>query len=160
MTIFVGSTEVTDIVIGSTAINTVWVGATKLWERVLNDEQTITVGFLDGGGGIVDWGFRTTDATFGSTSDGTSDFASGASYLDIYQHKTTGTFNFNLLTVRVDALVPDSGWTTVTIGGVAYTRTSATYTQDAGATSWLLTIATDVYPFGQTIGATVTALFE
>lgn len=34
MPIFIGGTEIKDIKIGSTVINTVWIGATKVWERL------------------------------------------------------------------------------------------------------------------------------
>ena len=45
MSIFIGSTEITDIQIGSTAINSVYVGADKVWDRVVSlDMQTVTVG--------------------------------------------------------------------------------------------------------------------
>lgn len=87
MSIFIGGTEITDIQIGSTAINSVYVGANKVWDRIVSlDTQTVTVGTTTSGPStpvIIWWGYATVNFPHGSVSDGTSNMYSGATYVAI-----------------------------------------------------------------------------
>jgi len=57
----------------------------------------------------------------------------------------------DFVTFKVNAVFPNEGWTTMTIGGVPFTRASASYSNDGTDTTWTW-ITTN--PFGTTIGAT------
>lgn len=46
----------------------------------------------------------------------------------------------------VAGLAPNTGWTTMTVGGVPFTRASASYSQDGTSTNWLWFTASN--PFG------------
>ena len=131
MTIHVGGNQITDIKIGSQQINSVWVGGNKVWDRIV-DTQTVTVGaryiYMFGtyagysSGGGVSW-----TGAFGSISDGTADWAGGAIIDDLYRSPFGGW----LLTLR--GAHPNSGFEKVTIQGVDYQRSSATYSQQIGS---------------------------
>ena len=51
----------------------------------------------------------------------------------------------------VNGVFPNEGWTTMTVGGVPFTRASANYSVDTN-TTWTWFTASN--PFGTTIGAT------
>jgi hypothetical protein len=54
--------------------------------------------------------------------------------------------------------VPNSGWTTMTVNGVVFTRASASYYTDGYITQWQWPGASN--PFGTTIGATRTVVWS
>ena len=153
MTIFIGSTEITDIQIGNTPINSVYVGANKVWDRSL-DTQTVTVGIFDTGY-LTFVGYSSTNFTHGSISDGTSNMFSGASYdaIDSFTSPGSGYGTF----LYIVGYQPNSGWTTMTIDGQAFNRTAAGYTQDS-TTSWYWASRPNS-PFGSTVGATKQVVF-
>ena len=159
MSIFIGGTEITDIQIGSTAINSVYVGANKVWDRVVSlDTQTVTVGTKTIST-ILWWGYDGGSLPHGSVSDGTSNMYSGASYAAIDSFTVTDNPSYGYTTLLyVVGSQPNSGWTTMTVDGVAFNRTDASYTQ-ASTTSWSWTSATTTSPFGSTIGATKQVVF-
>jgi hypothetical protein len=157
VSIFIGSTEITDIQIGSTAINSVYVGANKVWDRAL-DTQTVTVG-TNFTGPITWWGYSGGFFSHGSVSDGTSNMYNGAAYSALDSFTTSDTPNYGYTTLLyVVGFQPNSGWTTMTVDGVAFNRTDASYTQDS-TTSWSWTSATTTSPYGSTIGATKQVVF-
>ena len=159
MTIFIGGTEITDIQIGSTAINSVYVGANKVWDRIVSlDTQTVTVGTATAST-IIWWGYDGAAFTHGSVSDGTSNMYSGASYraIDSFTVSDNPSYGYTTL-LYIQGSLPNSGWTTMTVDGVAFNRTDATYTQDS-TTSWSWGNATTTSPFGSTIGATKQVVF-
>ncbi len=159
MSIFIGSTEITDIQIGSTAINSVYVGADKVWERVTDlDTQTVTVGTASSAP-ITWWGYSGSSFAHGSVSDGTCNFYSGSAYDAIDSFTTTSVPNYGYTTLLyIVGSHPNSGWTTMTIDGVAFNRTAASYSSGS-TTSWSWTSATTTSPFGSTVGATKQVVF-
>ena len=163
MSIFIGGTEITDIQIGSTAINSVYVGANKVWDRIVSlDTQTVTVGTATtqpSNPYIIWWGYNGDSFIHGSVSDGTSNMYSGATYVAIDSFTVSDDPSYGYTTLLyIQGSLPNSGWTTMTVDGVAFNRTDATYTQ-AATTSWVWGNATTTSPFGSTIGATKQVVF-
>jgi hypothetical protein len=54
--------------------------------------------------------------------------------------------------IQVSGTFPNEGWETMTVGGVPFTRASASYSADGINTSWTWLTASN--PYGTTIGAT------
>jgi hypothetical protein len=52
----------------------------------------------------------------------------------------------------VEGVFPNEGWTTMTVGGVPFTRTSGNYSTNGTSTTWTWLTASN--PYGTTIGAT------
>lgn len=114
---------------------------------------TVTVGYynLSGTGFNIDyWGFSET-VPFGSVTP-SSWSSSGLSFriLD-YLNDNAGTA---LVVFAVNGYAPNSGWTTLTIAGTPYTRSSASYAYNSGDnfTQWIWTAPSN--PYGTTVGAT------
>lgn len=104
------------------------------------------------------YGFRTTVVvpTGGSLSDGTSNIYSGASILAIVvDWDITGTLQF-----RVNGSVSNAGWTTITVNGTTYNRTSATYSTGGGFTNWLWDLGTSLGPLDGYVNTTVTVTWN
>jgi hypothetical protein len=114
------------------------------------ETQTVTVGTL-AFKGFAAYGFG---GGFGSISDGTFGFISEAP-ITAFSWDNTNFLNFVLEGNRAN-----SGWTKVTISGLDFLRTAATYTYSAtgsGSSSWQWSTTTNV--FGTTIGATKVGVF-
>ena len=161
MSIFIGGTEITDIQIGSTAINSVYVGANKVWDRSL-DTQTVTVGeYISGtNSNIRGYGFGPTPG--GSISDGTSNMYSGASYVQIDTLADISDGQGWIVQLGINGTHPNSGWTTMTIDGVAFNRADISFhTQTSGITNWVWADAPrpQTNPFGTTAGVTKQVVF-
>mgnify|MGYP006082614091 CR=1 FL=1 len=109
------------------------------------DSQAVTVGTTStasGGSGAptgttVKTGFLLSGAGSSSISDGTSNIYSGASIAQLnYTWDTTYTISALFLQIA-SAPHANSGWTTLTVGSVAYLRTNALYTSNSGGySSW------------------------
>ncbi len=145
MTIHVGGNQITDIKIGSQQINSVWVGGNKVWDRIV-DTQTVTVGaryiYMFGTyAGYSSGQGMAWVSSFGSISDGTADWAGGALIDELYRSPLGGW----VLSIR--GTHPNSGFEKVTIQGVDYQRSSATFSQHSGGTSWIFPTGT---PFNVT----------
>lgn len=166
MSIYVGSTEITEIKIGSTEINEVWVGSNKVWSSSL-DTQTVTVGYKAAADPTYAgpwYGFSDVSPTFsfGSVSDGICKWESGSNYISLYAQNPTIYGGSWILKIGIDDTTPtNSGWTTVSVGGgTAHARTSFNYSTDpGGVTSWTKNVGTTA-PFGTTVGATVDVVFN
>lgn len=165
MSIFIGGTEINDIQIGSTAINSVYVGANKVWDRVVSlDTQTVTVGeYISGtNSNIRGYGFGSFTQTGGSISDGTSNMFSNASYVHIDTLADISNGQGWIVQLGIDGTHPNSGWTTMTIGGVAFDRADISFhLQNSGITQWTWADAPrpQTNPFGTTAGATKQVVF-
>ncbi len=116
-----------------------------------SDTQTVTVGG-DGAAPTQDRRRGFSNAGFGSINDGTSNIYSGATIGDLYWDESSG-FGFYQLTIYG---APNSGWSTMTIGGTSLSRTSATYT--SGTWQWSTFHTVSNQAFGS-IGNVVTVLF-
>lgn len=60
----------------------------------------------------------------------------------------------NTVIMEVDAVVANSGWTSVSINGTVFLRTSATYTNPSGLSAWQWT-GVSTNPFGTTAGVII-----
>jgi len=118
------------------------------------DTQTVTVGLW-----VISniyfntnyYGYRQSPST-GSISDGT---------LGVASNRTIAQFSWNGLTglgLFLSGSASNSGWTTVTINGIALSRSSATFSTVSGNSRWLWMSQT-TNPFGTTVGATKQAAF-
>lgn len=54
--------------------------------------------------------------------------------------------------IQVSGTSPNEGWETMTVGGVPFTRASASYSADGTNTSWTWLTASN--PYGTSVGAT------
>jgi len=110
-----------------------------------NETQTVTVGsYYDGAAYIstTSYGYSSDSNSYGSISDGT---------LGVAGNKTIQLLawnNINIVTLRVAGVASNSGWTTMTVNGTAFSRASASfYSNGTASTAWQwLTITTN--PFG------------
>lgn len=117
---------------------------------VSEETQTVTVGSLIFKG-IESYGFNS--GSYGSISDGTFGFISNATIVALVWSNAVNSLNFTLSGNRAN-----SGWSTVTINGITFTRSSATYSYDVDndRTSWSISGSN---PFGTTDGVTRAAVF-
>ncbi len=115
------------------------------------ETQTVTVGTFSAKGVIL-YGFN-SGAAAGSISDGTFDFVSNAVITNL------SWTTFNQLNFEITGVFANSGWTKVTISGVDFLRSAASFTTNASPprTLWSWSGASNV--FGTTVGATVPAVF-
>lgn len=152
MAIYIGGNEITDIKIGSNDINSVWVGGTKVWDRII-DTQTVTVGYYNDGYS-QNYGYVGNGASVvkGSVSDGTCNFKSGAAIRRI-EYSTFSYVMFELAGSHAN-----SGFTEMNIAGTTYSRSTATYGNDGNNTYWTWNSSTN--PFGTTNGATKTVTWR
>jgi hypothetical protein len=132
-----------------------WNGSTwqvvgiRPYADVSEETQTVTVGSLLFKG-IENYGFDS--GSYGSISDGTFELISNATIISLVWSNSYG-LNFVLEGNRAN-----SGWSTVTINGITFNRSAATYSYDGdnNTTNWLMAGAN---PFGTTNGAVVPAVF-
>ena len=126
--------------------------------------QTVTVGtYYDAGAYVqsTSWGFGLTfGGGFGSVSDGTLGVTGNATL-------SLMTWNSLLPSVQLQVLgtVPNSGWTTMTIAGTAFTRASGTFSQNTTTTpyttvwNWSDVDNPIPNPYGTTVGAIKQVVF-
>ena len=104
------------------------------------DTQTVVIGSRNDYG-YVSTGYKSTGSGTGSITDGTSNVYSGAAINDIYHISTLNRLYFTLAGVRAN-----SGWTTMKINGISFTRASASFTTSS-TTTWYWASITS-HPFG------------
>ena len=118
------------------------------------DTQTITVGAWAIANiyfSTAYYGYRQSPSN-GAISDGT---------LNVASNRTIAGFSWNGITnlgLFLSGSASNSGWTTVTINGIALSRSSATFSTVSGNSRWLWNTQT-TNPFGTTVGATKQAVF-
>jgi len=111
------------------------------------DTQTVTVG--SSVSQYVTWrGYDGDTVNIGSISDGTSNLYSGAT-INYIRNLNNSSTQFAVQGNRAN-----SGWTTMTIGGVDFARADASYSASSTATSWTWSPTSN--PFGTTDGVEVT----
>ena len=111
---------------------------------------TVTVGYYNIGGTIDYWGFIESPAT-GSVAP-SSWATSGLTFRNLnYVNDNAGT---TLVVFSVNGFAPNSGWSTLSVAGSNYSRSSASYAYNSGDnfTQWYWTAASN--PYGTTVGAT------
>lgn len=147
MPIFNGGTEITDIKIGSTPINTVWIGSNKIWNRAV-DTQTVTVGSMTLSSG-TSYGYDSAN-NYGSITDGTCDFKNNAT-ITLLSHREMN--NTDSVWFAIPGVYSNSGFTTMDVDGTEFQRVDASVITFTGIT-WNWTAANN--PFGTSVGATKT----
>jgi len=93
------------------------------------DSQTVTIG-TESVMGYTSYGFRSTGSNYGSIVDGTSNLYSGSPIRKLYWQTGTNRLYFGV------GSASNSGWTTMTLNGVNYARTSATYSVTGNVSTW------------------------
>lgn len=107
------------------------------------DTQTVTSGSSSSGSDpFFNWyGYRNSAPIIGSISDGTSNLYAGATINGLYSYEEgtsaggTGYYS-RLLILAINGTQANSGWTTMTVAGVNYSRASATFSTAGGQTTW------------------------
>ena len=117
------------------------------------DTQTVTVGYSAGSTYFPTMYGYNGFFSYGSISDGTLNPLNNATIAHLYWSDT------NRLYIRVDNYYYNSGFTTMTVAGTSFNRTSATYTGSSNGSSWAWANVT-TNPFGTTVGATKTVVFS
>ena len=130
-----------------------WYGASNVI-----DTQTVTVGLFS----ITVYGTTNNIRGFsagltGSISDGTCNFKSGATIEYLAYSDQNGTTNKEVQ-FRLDGNHSNSGFTTMSVAGTNYARTSASYVYSGGNSYWRWTVSSN--PFGTTSGATKVVTFS
>lgn len=121
------------------------------------DTQTVTVGLWSTsyyGTTTNIYGYYLTGLR-GSTSDGTCNFKSGNTYRDLYWTSTQG--GRTVLAVN-QGYGGNSGFTTMSVNGTNFSRTSAFFSQNSTQTKWRWT-SPSTNGFGTTVGATKSVVF-
>lgn len=116
---------------------------------------TVTVGFLSLGtspNNIDFWGFPNLGSYPGSVSP-TTWADSGLTIID-FDYRYDYMLGLQRVVFIVTGYAPNTGWTTLTIAGVNYSRSAASYGYNGTQTSWSWDASTTGNPFGTTIGAT------
>jgi hypothetical protein len=116
---------------------------------IYTGSATVTVGFVSAGG-FSSYGFSTGGQGSITPTTWTSSGASFSVLKDVYSSGSPAWLDFT-----VAGTFPNSGWSTLTIGGTTLNRTSASYSSGGGSTSWIFYGAPTV--FGTTVGATKVA---
>lgn len=117
---------------------------------VVTETQTVTVGNFSFKG-FDNYGFSA--GGWGSITDGTFGFISNAP-IEILSWSNT-----NILSFQITGIYANSGWTKVTIAGVDFLRTAATFSTNASPSYSLWTWSGATNVFGTTVGASVAAVF-
>lgn len=114
------------------------------------DTQSVTAG--GDGDPLYETQRRGYGAGLGSIADGTSNLYSGAAISFLMWREQTNDIIF-----RVNAVLTNSGFTTMKVGTASFNRTSATFSQTGGVTfwSWPVIYTVSTQPFGA-IGSTKT----
>jgi len=134
---------------GQIKITDFYGAASEIWST------TVTVG-SGNNFGYTAYGFVRLGNTFGSATDTTIDFFSGASLISLYySFTTTGVVVF-----AASGAQSNAGFTSVNIDGNTYNRTDATFSQPLGTTSWTWDVGSGTNPFGTTNGVTKLVTFN
>lgn len=165
----IAGVDVENVQVGSTEVNAVYVGSTKLWERGYSAVMTVgynthiytgsnTTHFEAGYGTSTTFPgtSSTVSVPYGSLTTTSIDLGNGNETIQLL--RCTGTENNVNKTVLLEVSggnnVNDGGWTTLKIGGFTYTRSSATYSSSSYLNTRRWTWSNTSNPFGTTSGAT------
>lgn len=122
------------------------------------DTQTVTVGLYS----ITIYGNTSNTRGFstgltGSISDGTCNFKSGAT-IEYLAYSDQNGNTAKQVQFRLNGNHSNSGFTTMSVAGTNYARTSASYVYTGGKSYWTWSSSTN--PFGTTSGATKVVTFS
>ena len=90
--------------------------------------------------------------TFGSASDSTVDFYSGAALAGLY----TRDGSSNTFELDISGTQSNSGWSTMTVGSTSLNRTDASFSVGNGVSAWTWTLSGNANPMGTSGTTTVT----
>lgn len=113
--------------------------------------NTVTVGYIDVGGGDFNWGFQGAQGSISPTTWALS----GTAVVNAIYVTFSGA---NWVDFRISGTYPNSGWTNLNIDGSDWARTGASYASSGGETYWIW-FSPPLNPFGTTIGATKVMLW-
>lgn len=138
---------------GATMSFNEWYGASAAL-----DTQTVTVGLYS----ITIYGSTSNTRGFstgltGSISDGTCNFKSGAT-IEYLAYSDQNGNTAKQVQFRLNGNHSNSGFTTMSVAGTNYARTSASYVYTGGKSYWTWSSSTN--PFGTTSGATKVVTFS
>ena len=159
MTIHIGGNRINDIRIGNTAINKVYIGANKVWER--NYSATLTVGST-----YIPPQFGESAYTFyGKTGSGSLNNTDAGSFSEdgavvsslhwkpyLANSGTAAKLTFKIYKSSGFSSGGNSGWTTLSIGSHNFSRSSMSFAETSTYKTWTKNTTTN--PFGTTVGAT------
>lgn len=124
------------------------------------DTQVVTIGTLISCGKsdcvTIGYGYTLLNSAggpAGGISDGSFNPTGGTGITDLWWN-ISGSPAVNQLLFYLDAAVSNSGWTKMTVNGVDYARTSASFTSGTGYSQWIWSSVTS-NPFGATSGQSV-----
>ena len=106
---------------------------------------TVTVGFASGGG-FTSYGKGAGQGSITPTTWADSGLLV-AELKDVYNSGVPAWLDFTVI-----GSAPNSGWSTLTVGGTTINRVDGSYTNNGSTTSWIFTGAPTV--FGTTVGDT------
>lgn len=184
MSIFVAGTEITDIKIGSTEINEVYVGANKVWERattytLTNDAYYVQMNFSGPSWHKYDYeGFSAVDITYKNNQGDLDDSALSPTAFTLSSYtgtdpdieglyfrrwRTSAGDDEKHLVFRLDKAASNDGWTTlqIDIGGgtvFSYNRADASSFSAATKATWEWTITSNPFT-NPSVGSNVTVKF-
>ena len=106
------------------------------------------------------YGYANGSSGFGSITPTSVAWRANATYSELNaQNPTVYSGNYYLRVAITGGTYSNSGWTTVTVSGVTYSRTNFTYATTSSFQFWSLIVGT-TSPFGTTVGATKTVVFN
>tara|TARA_R110002153_G_scaffold244651_2_gene400111 strand:+ start:283 stop:852 length:570 start_codon:yes stop_codon:yes gene_type:complete len=106
------------------------------------------------------YGYSDGSSGFGSITPTSVAWRANATYSELNaQNPQVYSGNYYMRVSINSTTYSNSGWTTVTVSGVTYSRTNFTYATTSGRSWWSLMLGT-TSPYGVTIGATKTVVFN
>ena len=115
-----------------------------------NGSATVTVGYYNNSGGAFE-NYGYTSGLAGSVTPSTWS-TTGRTFTQLTWTSDYSGSGVDFVAFVVQGAFPNSGWTTLSIGGIDFTRSSASYSLDAVTTSWFWFTSSN--PYGYTVGAT------
>lgn len=106
------------------------------------------------------YGYSDGSSGFGSITPTSVAWRANATYSGLNaQNPPVYSGNYYMQVAINSTTYSNSGWTTVTVNGVTYSRTNFTYATTSGRSWWSLFVGT-TSPYGTTVGATKTVVFN
>jgi hypothetical protein len=161
----IAGVDVENVQVGSTQVQAVYVGSTKLWERSYSAVMTVGYNTHSYTGSSVR-NFEAGYSSFsqlpgfsgcGSMSKTSIDLGNGSETLVTLRSTGRTTDTFTTLTLSIwngDDPSINGGWTTLKIGGYTFSRSSGTFTYAGGFVHYRNWTWTTQNPFGTTAGVT------
>ena len=159
MPIRIGGSNITDIKVGSTAINEVYKGSSRVWHRGVDVQYVYST--INSGSTIIQWYGYSYLTSGSSITDGTCNFKGGSNY---YAIVFVDSINGGNLSVAILGNHGNSGFSKVTINGNVYRRSDSNFvfqTFNDGTVGWItyFTWADTTNPF-PTNNTTYVVVFE